>query len=182
MKIETVVQPWRSWQKVLFRFFFIFCFFCFEGIWNSLSWVIQYAEYVLQYYFICLNAIADFCNRNFFHISPATNPPNGNGDYPEQWMMLYTCLLLSAMGCIIWSIIDPKRKDYAKLNYWLCPGIRYFIILTDIIYGALKMLRLQMPFPNLSQLATPLGDYLPMRFSWMFIGYSSPLSVFFRGD
>jgi hypothetical protein len=35
-----------------------------------------------------------------------------------------------------------------------------------------------MPFPNLSQLATPLGDFLPMRLSWMFIGYSTPYQMF----
>jgi hypothetical protein len=37
---------------------------------------------------------------------------------------------------------------------------------------------MQMYFPNLSQLATPLGDLLPMRFSWLFIGYSTPYQVF----
>src|SRR4051812_13946636 len=35
-----------------------------------------------------------------------------------------------------------------------------------------------MPFPTLSQLATPLGDLLPMRFSWLFIGYSVPYQFF----
>src|SRR6185295_18100086 len=37
---------------------------------------------------------------------------------------------------------------------------------------------LQMVFPALSQLATPLGDLLPMRFSWLFIGYSTPYQFF----
>ena len=32
--------------------------------------------------------------------------------------------------------------------------------------------------PRLSQLATPLGDLLPMRFSWLFIGYSVPYQFF----
>ncbi|MEP6781829.1 MAG: hypothetical protein ABJC26_18155, partial [Gemmatimonadaceae bacterium] len=33
-------------------------------------------------------------------------------------------------------------------------------------------------FPTLSQLATPLGDLLPMRLSWLFIGYSTPYQMF----
>ena len=45
-------------------------------------------------------------------------------------------------------------------------------------YGIIKIFALQMIFPSLSQLATPLGEYLPMRFSWMFIGYSTPYQVF----
>jgi hypothetical protein len=35
-----------------------------------------------------------------------------------------------------------------------------------------------MPFPSLSQLATPLGDLLPMRLSWIFMGYSGPYQSF----
>lgn len=35
-----------------------------------------------------------------------------------------------------------------------------------------------MVFPSLHQLATPLGDLLPMRLSWLFIGYSSPYQIF----
>lgn len=35
-----------------------------------------------------------------------------------------------------------------------------------------------MSFPNNSMLATPLGDLLPMRLSWMFMGYSTPYQVF----
>src|SRR4030095_10174505 len=111
-------------------------------------------------------------------ITPASKPPNGNGDYPEQWMIVCTSLLLAVVGCIIWSLIDRKRKDYSKLNYWFCLGIRYTLILAGIQYGVLKMFALQMPFPNLSQMATPLGDYLPMRFSWMFIGYSRSYQFF----
>jgi hypothetical protein len=45
-------------------------------------------------------------------------------------------------------------------------------------YGIIKLFALQMPFPLVSQLATPLGDLLPMRFSWFFIGYSVPTSSF----
>jgi len=37
---------------------------------------------------------------------------------------------------------------------------------------------MQMYFPSLHQLATPLGDLLPMRLSWLFIGYSAPYQVF----
>jgi hypothetical protein len=45
-------------------------------------------------------------------------------------------------------------------------------------YGIIKVFALQMSFPTLSQLATPLGDFLPMRFSWLFIGYSFKYQVF----
>lgn len=37
---------------------------------------------------------------------------------------------------------------------------------------------LQMPFPSLTMQATSLGDLLPMRLSWMFMGYSGPYQLF----
>ena len=45
-------------------------------------------------------------------------------------------------------------------------------------YGIIKLFALQMPFPSLGQLATPLGDYLPMRLCWMYMGYSVPYQTF----
>jgi hypothetical protein len=56
--------------------------------------------------------------------------------------------------------------------------LRYFLILNCFGYGFAKVFLQQMPFPNLSQLATPLGDFLPMRLSWMFMGYSSTYQFF----
>lgn len=93
-------------------------------------------------------------------------------------MELYTSLLLALVSSIIWSIIDSKRKEYTKLNYWLFVAIRYFVILNGFSYGIFKLFAVQMPFPTISQLATPLGDFLPMRLSWMFIGYSHSYQVF----
>ncbi|MFZ8278288.1 hypothetical protein ACO1KY_14095, partial [Staphylococcus aureus] len=64
------------------------------------------------------------------------------------------------------------------MNYWLFVAIRYFVILNGFSYGIFKLFAVQMPFPSISQLATPLGDFLPMRLSWMFIGYSHSYQVF----
>ncbi|HEU5168878.1 MAG TPA: hypothetical protein VFU29_25215 [Chitinophagaceae bacterium] len=186
MKLEAIAQPWYCWQKILFRFFFIF-YFIFIGPLFVLSYVVDLVFYLPfmpqwlylpDYWYNGLDAIVNFCNNNFFHIAAATKPPNGNGDYPEQWMLVFTCFLLAVVGTICWSIIDRKRKDYYKLNYWFSLFVRYFIAVAGIQYGFYKLFALQMPFPSLSQMATPLGDYLPMRFSWMFIGYSNSYQFF----
>jgi hypothetical protein len=56
--------------------------------------------------------------------------------------------------------------------------VRYYLAIVALSYGIIKLFVLQMPFPTISQLATPLGDLLPMRFSWLFIGYSVPYQFF----
>jgi hypothetical protein len=85
---------------------------------------------------------------------------------------------VAGIGAVIWSLVDRKRKSYRQLNYLLCLFIRYSLALIAFGYGMDKIFSMQMPFPLTSQLATPLGDLLPMRLSWMFIGYSTPYQVF----
>lgn len=176
MRFALPAKPWSLWQKVSFRFFFqAFCwlitpFYFLEGI--------PGANYILEWVYEGMSALSTLFNDWFFHITPATKPPNGNGDYPEQWMQVGTALLLSIVGTLLWSIAERHRKHYQALNYWLCLGLRYFLIANGLSYGIIKLFALQMPFPNLSQLATPLGDYLPMRFSWMFVGYSTTYQMF----
>lgn len=174
-----VNTSWPFWQKIAFRF----CFILFIFLANPVYFVsmIPGLDKLVGFYYDIELAVTQFFNQLLFHIQPAVRPPNGNGDYPEQWMAICTYLLIALAGCLVWSLLDRKRRNYARMNYWLCLIIRYFIILNGITYGVIKMFGLQMPFPSLSQLATPLGDFLPMRFSWMFVGYS-PSYQFFSGS
>jgi len=45
-------------------------------------------------------------------------------------------------------------------------------------YGISKLFVLQMPYPSLAQFYTPLGEFTPMRFTWMYLGYSAPYQFF----
>ncbi|AXY75362.1 hypothetical protein D3H65_15825 [Paraflavitalea soli] len=174
----TLTSPWAWWQRIVFRFFFLF--YCiFLGPWSILS-VVPGTDFI-RYYYTAFRATALFFNTHLFHIPAATLPPNGNGDYPEQWMEVCMSVTLAIAGTLIWSLLDRKRKNYTVLNYWFCLWVRYFIIMTGFIYGIIKLFCLQMPFPSISQFATPLGDYLPMRFSWMFVGYSTTYQFFSGG-
>lgn len=174
--MTTPTTPWTWWQKWFFRFFFLF-YVLFLGPWDLLT-VIPGSDFVLKYYYIASEAVAVFFNKLLFHIPPATKSPNGNGDYPEQWMQVSACLFLAVVGMVIWSVLDRKRPNYRTLNYWFCLGIRYFLILMGLVYGIIKLFCLQMPFPSISQFATPLGDFLPMRFSWLFVGASPQYEMF----
>jgi hypothetical protein len=105
-------------------------------------------------------------------------PVSGSGDTSWGWTQLWMIASLALIACFTWSFIDRKRKSYNKLNYWLCLFTRYYIAMIAFLYGIIKLFAMQMTFPNMSQLATPLGDFLPMRLSWMFMGYSTPYQVF----
>jgi hypothetical protein len=103
---------------------------------------------------------------------------NGSGDTSYAWAQLWLLLSLAAIGCVVWTILDRKRTQYDRPAYWLRLMVRYYIAAAALSYGIIKLFALQMAFPTTSQLATPLGDFLPMRFSWLFIGYSTPYEMF----
>lgn len=75
-------------------------------------------------------------------------------------------------------MLDRRRGAYRSLKYWLRLIVRYYIASAALSYGIIKLFALQMLFPTTSQLATPLGEMLPMRFSWLFIGYAMPYQIF----
>jgi len=167
---------WPLWKKILFRFFFIF-FTLYMAPWTWLD-SIPKVDKLTTWYYSLEDWVVRLANAKIFHIKKELVPVSGSGDTSWGWAQLYTFLLLALIGCIIWSVIDSRRKSYNKADYWLCLFTRYYIAMFAFVYGIIKLFALQMPFPNSSLLATPLGDLLPMRLSWMFMGYSAPYQVF----
>jgi hypothetical protein len=116
-------------------------------------------------------------NRALFHVADPLVAVNGSGDTSWAW---------AGCSCTWWSPLRqrscgrdrPARPHHERLAWWLRLVVRYYIATFALSYGIIKLFGLQMLFPTLSQLATPLGDFLPMRFSWMFIGYSFKYQFF----
>jgi hypothetical protein len=176
--LTTENTHWPLWRKIVFRFFFIYLLLETAPI----TWLdsIPYVTLVTQYYGMFADWLVTKANALVFHVRPVLVPEAGSGDTSMGWARLWTYLSLAVIGAIIWSALDRKRPNYTHLNYWLCLFTRYYIIMVALTYGIIKLFGMQMVFPNLHQLATPLGDLLPMRFSWFFIGYSR-LYQFFSG-
>ena len=167
---------WPLLRKILFRFFFIYI-----GL-NIAHWTwldrIPYVEYVTKYHYQLLNWAVNLSNAKIFHVRKVLVPINGSGDTSYAWAQVDLFLFIAAIGCLLWSVLDRNRRSYTQLNYWLCLFTRYNIAAVAFTYGIMKLFALQMPFPSESMMATSLGDLLPMRLSWMFIGYSSPYKIF----
>jgi hypothetical protein len=129
-----------------------------------------------------INQVTDqlvrWSNAQFFHVRETLVLPNGSGDTSWSWAEMWLYLSIATVATIVWSLLDRKRERYERAAFWLRMIVRYYIAFACISYGIIKIFALQMPFPGLSQLATPLGDLLPMRFSWLFLGYSFPYQAF----
>jgi len=164
---------WSTLHLIFFRFVFIF-FILWASPWNWLpyvdNWLSEYAYYPA------------FWVRNYLlhpNESPVwTHAPTGSGDTYDDWLLTWVFLMVSIFGTVVWTLADRLRKEYITLDYWFRVFLRYYLAMVLFSYGFHKIFPHQMPFPNLAQLHTPLGDLSPMRLAWLFIGYSTPYEFF----
>ncbi|WP_416439326.1 hypothetical protein [Phnomibacter sp. MR] len=173
---STLTPPWPLWRRIGFRFAFAYLLLMFNPI--SFLEIIPGTSGIMEVLNAPLLFLTEKFNQYFLHIAHPLVMPNGSGDTSFGWAVMYTTLLLALLITIVWSLTGRKTMQYHRLNYWLCIVLRYTLAMVCFMYGIQKVFALQMPFPNMSQLATPLGDFLPMRLSWMFLGYSTPYQVF----
>ena len=177
--MTTPFGPWPGWKKVLFRFFFVFFVLFIDPI--GMAPTLPVWKYVQKGYESLIDSATNLADRHLFHIQP---PPqtlpanNGAGDTSHFWAVQWLCVLLAVIGSLVWSLVDRRRTNYERLGYYLRTAVRYYVAFACFEYGILKFFFLQMPPPALSQLATPLGDFGPMRLCWMYMGYGSPYQVF----
>jgi len=173
-----MIQPssWPLAKRVAFRF--VFLYFCLYLLSFPVSQFVPLLGFIDKLISPAVNFMVESFNRAAGLFDTALVPLNGSGDTSWGWAFLAMSVALSAVGTLIWSLVARSRKSHPKLEYILWNAMRYFVAFFSFSYGTVKVLALQMPFPNLSQLATPLGDFLPMRLSWLFLGYSTPYEVF----
>jgi len=156
--MATIDQPdrtgaeWSGWQKVLFRISFIYFFL--QAV--PLDW--KYYRHLAELDWLRLSF------RDIFNIAKYT-PQFTSSDYAAQdwgqagfadWGLIF---LLALVGGLFWSLRDKKRANYGRLYYYLLVLVRYRLAVAVIAYGFLKLFALQAPYPSLSSLNTPYGDF-----------------------
>ncbi len=171
---QSVPRAWPLWQRLAFRFLAIlFALLILPDLLAGFIAPIGTA----------IDATVQAANAHLFHVRPTLVATNGSGDTSWAWARIALVLSLTIAGTAVWSIADARRPAYPRpayprAAYWLRTLLRYHLAAAALTYGIIKIFALQMTFPSISQLATPLGDLLPMRLSWLFIGYSVPYQIF----
>ena len=100
------------------------------------------------------------------------------GDGYFGWAMLPVLIIITVVGSIIWAIADRKRANYNKLHYWFRTYLAYYLFFGMIIYALEKIIPVQMPYPNVTTLITPLGDMGGFNLVWNFIGSRPAYGIF----
>jgi hypothetical protein len=103
---------------------------------------------------------------------------NGSGDHTFAYLTLFVTAVLTFITVIIWSVLDRNRKSYNKLLYWFLVFLRLVLVATMLLYGFVKVFKLQFPSASLTHLLDPLGDFSPMGLAWTYMGFSKGFNVF----
>jgi hypothetical protein len=126
-----------------------------------------------------LQAFAIWVGRHLLHITrDIPVAPTGSGDTLVGYLVALVMLVLAITSTVAWSVLDRKRQNYQYLWRWLHAGVRVFLALRLVGYGASKVFQVQFPPPDLTRLAEPIGDASPMGLLWTFMGYSYAYNVF----
>ncbi|SDC83580.1 hypothetical protein [Pedobacter soli] len=167
---------WGIFKKISFRFFFIllplFIFLNNNGVFTFLSGLLQLPNHFLRDF-------VPWFSKNIIHYNYTPNTsPSGSGDTSYNWVLLLLIVLVSLAGCIIWSALDRQRKSYNTAYYWLVVLVRFYLAFTLVLYGLIKVIKLQFPDPTLDRLLQPFGEASPMGLAWTFLGFSKGYNIF----
>jgi len=176
MHSTSNLTSWSPAKKISFRFFFIILTLF---IFLNNNGAFLYAEHLFHFPTLWLYKIIPWFSVNVLNYNYDVSIfPNGSGDTSYNYVLLLFIFLLAALGGLIWSILDRKRKNYSKLYYWLIVLVRFYLAFTLMRYGSVKVVQLQFPQPSLLRLLQPLGEMSPMGLAWTFLGFSKGYNIF----
>jgi len=115
-----------------------------------------------------------------FHVrtTVAYDSNSGSGDGMFGWVLAFWLLITAVLATGLWSVIDRKRENYVKLSKWFRLFIRFSLAGQMFNYGMLKVIPVQMPYPTLTKLLEPFGNFSPMGVLWSSIGVSQAYEIF----
>lgn len=155
LKSAEALSPWKSYENVLFRFFFIY-------------FLLQVLPLDPRFYAELFNAEEGYPLYGYIFNISRYAPHFYTGQ--ESFLNWAVIAVIALSGTAIWSVLDKRRTEYHSLYYWLRVILRYRLALGVIGYGFIKVYPMQSPFPSLSNLNTNYGDLSSWKIFSMTLG------------
>lgn len=173
---QPVHAPWPIAKIWAFRFFFLFfILFIITEPNAGAPMLMPFYNYYIQPVHWGMIWLA----AHLLHLpQPLNTFTNGSGDTTYDYLIVLSVTVTSFIGTIIWSAVRRGPCNYNKLYYWLTVMLRFYVGITMIAYGSVKVIKLQFPAPGFGRLLEPYGDSSPMGLAWTFMGYSKGYNYF----
>jgi hypothetical protein len=136
---------WKGYEKITFRFFFLYFFI--QAV--PLDWLYYKQVFSIDWGHLRYNDIFVLA-----HYMPQFI---GGAQSFAGWGIVTA---IAIIGTAVWTVVDRNRTEtYNNLYYWIRVIVRYRLAIGVIAYGFIKIFPLQSPYPSLSNLNTPYGDF-----------------------
>ena len=103
---------------------------------------------------------------------------SGSGDKPFDLALIVLLGAVAAAATLLWSLVARRRAAHPGVHKWFRLFLRFGLGTTMLSYGMVKFIPLQMPFPFLTRLLTPYGNFSLMGVLWSKIGASPAYETF----
>lgn len=167
---ETVIPPkprWRLATRIAFRFCFVYF-----GLYILLTQM-NFIPFIPPLQPLPpVKPVVFWVIKNVFHDDRTLQVMGGSGDKMFDYVFVLCLFVFSVLVTLLWSALDRRRTNYARLNKWFRVYIRFGLATTMLSYGMAKAIPLQMSAPSLTRLLEPYGNFSPMGVLWASIGAS----------
>jgi hypothetical protein len=172
---QHVSFDWNLPQRIAFRFAFVYFFlYIFPAPLDKIPYISNIAILYQKIWY----ALVPWMGKHFLRLN-LTCLPNGNDDTAFNYTQLLCYLVFAAIVTLVWTLLDPKTKNYQRLHEWLRIYVRYYLAIALLGYGIHKLIPVQFGgSPGLLRLDQPLGEYRPMDLLWTLMAASMAYTMF----
>jgi uncharacterized membrane protein len=172
--MATKHTPWNNFQKIGFRFIFIYFILHIATFFISF---LPFTDALIEWATFNIQSLPVWFAKTFMDIE-ITIFPNGSGDTTYNYFEVLVFFILAVMGTVIWSVIDRKRQSYSRLLRFFRIYVSYYVGAYMLSYGLSKVFYLQFSEPSFIELFRTYGESSPMGIAWTFMGASKAYTMF----
>ena len=103
---------------------------------------------------------------------------SGSDDKTFDWILTFCLLIFAVLATGVWSVLDRRRENYVTVYKWFRLFVRFSLASQLFYFGIAKVIPNQMPFPRLSSLIAPLGNFSTYGMLWLSVGVSPAYEIF----
>lgn len=190
MELETQLEPakssslavtnaparWSTALRIAFRF--AFCYFGLYCLPFPIG-ALPFTDKPAEIYESLWHKVVPWSAKHILRLAqPITIFSNGSGDTTYDYVKVLCFFGIAVAAALVWSAMDRKRENYARLNEWFRFYIRLTLAAALMTYGAYKVIPSQ--FPPLLQwrYLETYGTSSPMGILWSFMSASKAYTIF----
>jgi hypothetical protein len=171
--IDEPAEParWPLALRVAFRFVFAYFAILLIPI-RVLGWL-PFGERLQEGYALLWHGVVVWVGQRIVTSYDLSQVESGISNSAHGTIEMFCYVAAALLLALIWSVLDRRRVEYARLHAWLRVLLRFALAPMMIHYGMLKIVPTQMIAPPpLGLQAQRLGELHPNQMLWAFMGTS----------